>query len=33
VPATVADPETFPSEYYPEGFAPPPRLRRRNPPP
>jgi hypothetical protein len=33
VPATVTDPETFPSEYYPEGFAPPPRMRRGNPSP
>jgi hypothetical protein len=33
VPATVTDPETFPSEYYPDGFAPPPRQRHRIPPP
>ena len=34
VPATIVDPETFPQEYYPEGFIPPSRrLRRSGPPP
>jgi hypothetical protein len=33
IPATMTDPETFPPEYYPEGFVPPRRLRRWNPPP
>jgi hypothetical protein len=34
VPATIVDPETFPSEFYPEGFVPPRRrLPRYSPPP
>jgi hypothetical protein len=33
VPATITDPETFPPEYYPEGFVPPRRWRRSGPPP
>jgi hypothetical protein len=31
--ATITDSETFPPEYYPEGFIPPRRLRQWNPPP
>jgi hypothetical protein len=34
VPATIIDPQTFPPEFYPEGFVPPPRrFRQWNPPP